>query len=226
MEDMPDDEDQDNDDADEASPLTQRYIHQLLFGCSRSICDNPFCANNPNFSLTGTPEVMQVAHTLARMGTQSLCDRDGESGDDDDRMELDMDPEVSRVAASMEESGGGAANQGHTMVTPLQLDSLEKLLTEARTTNAYGGVMRQLYGNFSSSTRLATCFRASGTITTNSISPLSMMEVNQAYALLVQCPHSLMNCVVTAISCLIDKIKMGQEMVKESNLDALLILLR
>lgn len=210
-------------------PLTQRYIHQLLFGCARQICDNPFCANNPNFALTGTPEVAQIAQTLARMGQSSLCpdvvlgtgERDGD--DDGAGVHTPTRGGISEFARNASEP-----------VPPLSLELVRTELAAARESGSYVKLMQLLYSNFASVEKLATCFQRivtppEGTIQTAALPParLNTDEMNEFYSTVIECPTSVMNCIVTATATLLDKFKLGSSQVQSnepSTLDALVIL--
>jgi hypothetical protein len=111
-----------------------------------------------------------------------------------------------------------------SQMEPLQLDHLRVMIQEATETSNWSPLMHAIYAVFTSLSLLSKSFCRSST------RPERRTDGHQAkeafWLIVSQCPQTIINCLSSAISCLFDKLKLGQETIQSDNLSVFLILLQ
>ena len=166
-----------------ADVLAQRYIQQLLYGCPRhGICDNAFCASNPALHLGSTTEIATLAAQLASMGSGRLC------------------PHFQADASTLHATTTPNLHSHDTkLANLLTLGILVEQIIDAKQSQNWSLVMRQLFSIFSSTDRLTASFPAAG-------------DIKQAYHIITtQCPQAVTAGIMSAISTLLDRLQLVHE---------------
>jgi hypothetical protein len=164
--------------------LLQRYISQLVYGCHRINCTNAFCASNPAFSLK-TNEVATYAAVLAKAGNQHLCApllelEEKEIVKPDNYLSTADRANLKQVTAALIQSEAGMCQQKNDWTSLLQI----------------------IYYCFSEIGILNGGFR-------NEEGKLDLTQVDLLYEVIThKCPSSVASCLMTAIACLLDRLKL------------------
>jgi hypothetical protein len=107
----------------------------------------------------------------------------------------------------------------------LRYVSVEKHVRESQKSGSWDTTMRYLFNGIASLELLSQGFlndhpKPNGC-------PISSQEILDTYKLITEeCPQSILNCVYSATTCLLDKLKMGHDIIHEGNVGIFLIILQ